>query len=87
MIPPCPAWCVVDHAETAEDLTRVCAAASEQIPTLTHDTISATAIRIVDLVSGRVYPPEVRLRDTTLTAAAALRLAAQLLDAADLAEE
>lgn len=86
-IPPCPQWCVTDHASIREDLVdlRECAADAEAIPTLTHSTICAHAVRFVDLLNGTAKPAEVRLTDDTLTPANAIKLAGQLYAAASIA--
>lgn len=84
-LPPCPRWCVVDHAAADEELMRECSSAAVPLPTLTHATVSAAAIRLLHL-DGQALPPEVRINNTTVTPAVARMLAAQLLNAADVAE-
>ncbi|WP_435589828.1 DUF6907 domain-containing protein [Micromonospora aurantiaca (nom. illeg.)] len=77
--PPCPPWCVVDHDRVADDLIRECHSRGVlRVPTTTGGTISVEVVRFVDLITGTVRGPEVRIGDDTLTADAALALVEEL---------
>lgn len=90
--PTCPPWCNTDHdARARHEQTegiRECYSSIEEIPALTRTgPVSAEAIRLADMISGKVYPPEVRVGDQTMTAEAALALAEQLQQAVRLVSD
>ncbi|MFI6760608.1 hypothetical protein ACIBF5_15880 [Micromonospora sp. NPDC050417] len=89
----CPAWCRTDHAHFAEgelmEGVRECSTESPTLPGLAGGSYSAEAVRFTDLQIGAIRQPEIRLNGPdagTLTPANARRLAAQLLNAADIAD-
>jgi hypothetical protein len=83
--PPCPPWCVVDHTDDEPNI-RYCESDSVRIPSDVQDHFTVNVLRAFDRVTGEDRGPEVVVGDGHFTPTHALRLAAAVLNAVDVAE-